>query len=109
MVKHVHALVMVAAVVSLMLTTRQAMTGDFSTRDLANELLASRVCNLRFDQSVFTTAIMDIMAETGLPRETVTAQARQLADYIEEHLDTEEGITKASLCTKLRARRPVFE
>jgi hypothetical protein len=49
------------------------------------------------------------MTDTGHPRETVTAQARQLADDIEGRLDTENGTTKASLCAKLRAQRPIFE
>jgi hypothetical protein len=100
---------LIAAACFAVFTLGPTMAGEYSTRDLANELLASRVCGLQFDQVLFTKAIAAIMTDTGHPRETVTAQARQLADDIEERLGTAHGITKAALCAELRAQRPVFE
>lgn len=96
-------------VAALMFLAGVEVANAYSTRDLADELLASRVCGLSFDSSAFTVAIVAIMKDTGLPRETVTAQARQLADDIQERLDTVNGPTQAAMCQKLRSRRPVFE
>lgn len=100
---------LVAAASVALVALGPTMAGAYSTRDLADELLASRVCGLHLDQGLFTKAVAAIMSDTGHPRETVTAQARQLADDIEERLDTANGITKAALCSKLRAQRPIFD